>query len=232
MSIFSSKARVTRQVCLIVASLLCLAMSAPAFAQQYARPTSTVTTGNFLPDGAATLHEALDEVTANTSDYITSANTNEEAHLGLGGVIDPNTSSSHVMRARAYGNRLAGQTVQLRLYENSGGSLIATHSITIVGKRSWEDFSYTLSGAEADSITDYTDLSIRITNTTSGNKELWVSWFELEVPDPVAASAPIVTSPTFTNVTSTTATLGGNVTDDGGSTVTSRGVEWGTSSGS
>ena len=232
MSIFSSRTRVARQACLIVASLLCLAMSAPAFAQQYARPSSTVSTGNYLPVGAPTLHEAVDEVTANTSDYITSANTNEEAHLGLGGVTDPNSSSSHIMRARVNGQERAGQTVQIRLYENSGGTLIATFPIATAARRAWEDFSYTLSGAEADSITDYSDLSIRVTNTTAQNRDLWVSWFEMEVPDPVSASAPIVTSPTFTDVTSTTATLGGNVTGDGGSTVTSRGVEWGSSPGS
>ena len=140
MSISSSRARFARQACLIVASLLCLAMSAPVFAQQYVRPTSTVTAGNFLPVGAATLHEAIDEVTANTSDYISSANTNEEAHLGLGGVTDPNTNINHIMRARVSGRDKGGQTVLIRLYENSGGTLNATHSITIVGRRTWEDF--------------------------------------------------------------------------------------------
>ena len=45
-------------------------------------------------------------------------------------------------------------------------------------------------------------------------------------------TAPTVTSPTFADVTDTTATLGGNVTNDNGTPVTSRGVEWGTSPGS
>ena len=38
------------------------------------------------------------------------------------------------------------------------------------------------------------------------------------------ATAPIITSPTSASVTTTTATLGGNVTNNGGSTVTARGV--------
>ena len=38
------------------------------------------------------------------------------------------------------------------------------------------------------------------------------------------ATAPIITSPTSASVTTTTATLGGNVTNDGGSAVTARGV--------
>jgi hypothetical protein len=40
----------------------------------------------------------------------------------------------------------------------------------------------------------------------------------------VPAAAPTVTTPTSANVTGTTATLGGNVTSDGGQTVTARGV--------
>ncbi|MEO7101154.1 MAG: TIGR02597 family protein [Luteolibacter sp.] len=41
---------------------------------------------------------------------------------------------------------------------------------------------------------------------------------------PVTISAPTVTTPTSTSVAATTATLGGNVTSDGGSAVTTRGV--------
>ncbi|NTW31029.1 MAG: LamG domain-containing protein [Bacteroidetes bacterium] len=43
------------------------------------------------------------------------------------------------------------------------------------------------------------------------------------------ASAPSVTSPTSASITSTGATLGANVTSDGGATITARGTCWGTS---
>ncbi len=43
-------------------------------------------------------------------------------------------------------------------------------------------------------------------------------------------SAPTVTTAAVTNITQTTATSGGNVTSDGGATVTARGVCWNTSS--
>jgi hypothetical protein len=39
-------------------------------------------------------------------------------------------------------------------------------------------------------------------------------------------SSPIVTTATITVFTSTSATIGGNVTSDGGATVTERGVYW------
>lgn len=42
---------------------------------------------------------------------------------------------------------------------------------------------------------------------------------------------PTVTTPTFADVTDTTATLGGNVTDPGSAAVTDRGIEWGTTPG-
>ena len=45
------------------------------------------------------------------------------------------------------------------------------------------------------------------------------------------ASAPTVTTATQSGVTATSATLGGNVTSDGGASVTDRGIVWGTSTG-
>lgn len=44
------------------------------------------------------------------------------------------------------------------------------------------------------------------------------------VPYSLSASAPTVTDPTSTSIGATTATLGGNITDDGGDTITERGV--------
>ena len=48
----------------------------------------------------------------------------------------------------------------------------------------------------------------------------------LQIPDP---ESPVVTTSDVTDVTQNTAVLGGNVTDDGGSSVTARGVCWSTS---
>ena len=47
----------------------------------------------------------------------------------------------------------------------------------------------------------------------------------------VSASAPAVTTATQSGVTATSAALGGNVTSDGGASVTDRGIVWGTSTG-
>lgn len=49
------------------------------------------------------------------------------------------------------------------------------------------------------------------------------------IVDAVGINEPTVTTSQVTNVTQTTATCGGNVTDDGGGEVTERGICWGTS---
>lgn len=50
----------------------------------------------------------------------------------------------------------------------------------------------------------------------------------LDDPSAPSATAPIVTTADVTDITETTATAGGNITDDGGATVTERGVCWST----
>ena len=215
---------------LVFALIFGITASPALFAQQYARPDSTSSAGGFTVSGAPTLHEAIDEVTANgDTDYIVSVITSNEAHLGLSSVTDPNTGANHIMRFQAWSEK-KNQVGQLTLYENSGNTLIATYNFSNPNRQAWTDLSFTLSTAEADSITDYLDLSIRFNNSAVGDAEMRVTWFELEVPDPVSVVVPTVTTPTFDLVTDTTATLGGNVTLDGGATVTNKGVEWGTSS--
>ena len=50
--------------------------------------------------------------------------------------------------------------------------------------------------------------------------------FECVLPN--SNTSPMVTTSSITQVTVTTATSGGNVTDDGGSTVTAKGICWST----
>jgi hypothetical protein len=52
----------------------------------------------------------------------------------------------------------------------------------------------------------------------------------IEVEESASAVAPTVTTTAISNITRTTASSGGNVTSDGGATVTARGVCWSTSS--
>ncbi|MDY0208510.1 MAG: T9SS type A sorting domain-containing protein, partial [Pseudomonas sp.] len=53
----------------------------------------------------------------------------------------------------------------------------------------------------------------------------------IEVTTTGGVTAPTITSPTATSITDVSATLGGNITSDGGSSITERGTVWKTSAG-
>ena len=222
---------------LVLTSFLALLASGSAWAQQYARPDATTDGAGFTPVNAATHHEALDEVAVDTSDYIDSGVANSAtAILSLSGVSDPGVGTGHILR---YNCKVEGskgpEECNAALYD--GGTLI--YEVTAnqpAARGAWETFSFTIPTANADLISSggYANLTLHLTSVVSSKAgdgdSAQFSWAELEVPG-AAVTAPTVTSPTFADVTDTTATLGGNVTNDNGTTVTSRGVEWGTSPG-
>ncbi|MDD2550415.1 MAG: FISUMP domain-containing protein, partial [Bacteroidales bacterium] len=69
--------------------------------------------------------------------------------------------------------------------------------------------------------------SVRLSGTSNLTKELGYSVRCVEGEATIVS--PIVTTNAITNITQTTATSGGNITDDGGAEVTARGVCWSTS---
>ena len=139
---------------------------------QFARPDATTTIGTYTDHsgGTTNIHTTIDESSADDNDYVKSvaAPSSAAAVFRLSDVNDPVSSSSHVIRVRARngvsGGKAVDLTVQLRQgYTNEGsqGTLIATLTQASVAS-SFTDYSATLSGAEADAITDYADLSLRI----------------------------------------------------------------------
>ena len=139
---------------------------------QFARPDADTVVGNFVDDddGATNIYTTIDEASASDTDYIKSpaAPSSEVVVFRLSDVTDPVSSSNHVIRVRARNGVSGGQAVDLTAelrqgYTNEGaqGTLIATLSQTSVAS-SFTDYSATLSGAEADAITDYSALSLRI----------------------------------------------------------------------
>ena len=141
---------------------------------QFARPDTDTVVGNYTDQaaGTTTIYTTIDETTASDTDYIASpaSPVNEVYVARLSDVTDPVSSSNHVMRARvstdvASGGESLDFTLELRQgYTNEGsqGTLIATATSTGLSGTSWVDVSHTLSGAEANSITDYTDLVYRM----------------------------------------------------------------------
>ena len=138
---------------------------------QFGRPSADTLRDNWTTDsgGTTNLYQTIDESTASDADYIKTgaAPTNDVYVTALSTLEDPVSSSGHVVRFRYSKDAASGAqidlTVQLRqgyTNESSLGTLIASTAVTNISN-SWTDGSFTLSGAEADSITNYGSLYLR-----------------------------------------------------------------------
>ncbi len=166
---------------------LLLLWSVPALGVQVARPDSRETdvaeiTGTYTdidddPNGDAN--------NVSTSIYVSEcASAEAEEYYTLSNVTDPAVSTGHIMRFEC--NQYNGGSLYLHLYQ--GTTLITTAAPNCNGLPG----TYTLSAAEANSITDYNDLKIRVNpySDDSGcacyggcNDQFNLDYVQLEVPD-------------------------------------------------
>lgn len=144
---------------------------------QFARPDADITDGTWLNASASAvdMFASIDEDVSspNDADYIESVSAPSSAAcaFGLSNVTDPLSSTGHIMRWRRGKNVAGGAqinlTVELRqgyTGEGAQGTLINSFSDTNIPD-AFTTTTDTLSGAEADSITDYTDLQVRFVAT-------------------------------------------------------------------
>lgn len=134
--------------------------SAAGLLVQFASPVSDSALGSWLSTGA-NLFSVIDETApADDNDYIYTVALGSPCRLKLASLTDPVSSVNHVMSYRLRGNGAA--TVSVKLYTGGSATL---NSGTLV--RTWThaamagtltDFAQTLSGAEADAISDYTNI--------------------------------------------------------------------------
>lgn len=164
---------------------------------QFGRPDSDVTVSDWT---TAPLWSSIDEATFSDADLISSNNnTNNACEVGLSDVGDPVSSSTHVVRYRYRKNAAAGNARNITVSLYQGATLIAEQTHTGISEV-FTAGSFTLTGPQADSITDYADLRLRFTagGTTGGSggnrRSVQVSWAELEVPD---AAVVTLTQTTF-----------------------------------
>lgn len=143
---------------------------------QYGRPSAdTNNPGSYTDQGGGSvdIYTTIDEVTPSDADYIRSpvAPSSAVYVTKLSTLEDPQSSSGHSMRTRyakdAAGGATINLTAQLRqgyVDEGTPGTLIKERVFNDISESFTTD-DYTLSGAEADAITDYTDLYIRCVST-------------------------------------------------------------------
>jgi len=133
---------------------------APAVALQYLRPISDIAANGWLPNTGGDLYAMLDEATADDADYIYSPNdpTTQQFEVRLTSVGDPLSSANHTVTVRLQAVGL-NTDFDLDLVQNT--TILDSWTEVVTTAAGVVERSHTLSGAVADSITDYTNLRVR-----------------------------------------------------------------------
>jgi hypothetical protein len=141
---------------------------------QYLQPTADRLVGAYRTNtGAATnLYQSLADPVPDDTNYVTSeiSPAGSVYVVGLGAVTDPVSSTGHTFKWRWCNPEVGGQldaVVELRQdYSNEGsqGTLRKSWSYTDIPS-TFTTVTETLSGAETDSITNYSSLSLRFVMT-------------------------------------------------------------------
>lgn len=165
-----------------------LLLSAPLAAQQYARPDGDEDNSTYFWDtpGSGTAHWSdIDEV---TPDGVAEIQEDDgSVYRGtLSDVTDPVSSADHILRCYAYRSSNKANTFTMELYES--GTQRATNSgATVTNGSPASAYTYTLSGTEADAITNYANLEIRLTVTATSPTDIFVDQCEFQVPAAAAS---------------------------------------------
>jgi hypothetical protein len=133
-------------------------------AAQCARPDADITDGSWTneADSNVNLFASIDELVANDTDYIKSAELTtgqtDTTVIRLSDLADPGLAVHHRLRCRF--KKTGTNTMNLTVGIYQGATEIKSYVYNNVST-SYVDVDETLSEAEADEITDYTDLRVK-----------------------------------------------------------------------
>jgi hypothetical protein len=137
----------------------------PQASNQTARPTSDIDVTNAVgvptPGGGSGVYARLAE---NTDSSYAEISNSGDVEVGLAALTDPQVNTGHTVtyRAEYAGGATSGtQTVTLK----QGSTTIASWTDTLTS--SFQTFSHTLTGTQADAITDYSQLRLRVVASVS-----------------------------------------------------------------
>lgn len=151
---------------------------------QIGSPVSDVSVGLW---SATPLWQKVDEFTASDADLIVSATnpSNDTCEVGLTTTTtDPVSSSNHIVSYRYAKSASGGRTIDLTVRLMQGTTIIATFSHTNIGNTVTQA-DQTLTGAQADSITNYGDLRLRFIANVSGSgsgRAGQITWAQFRCP--------------------------------------------------
>lgn len=164
-------------------------------AQQFARPNADGANINWTPSTGTVHYVLVDEVVPDDSDYVsvgTGFAPSPDETYGLSSITDPGASDGHTIWVRA--KQASGTTsITVNLYQGNpnafGFTFVAAGTFSLT--TSFADYSYTLTAAEANSITDYSDLWFDLVRgSTKGGITQTVSQIYFEVNPAGPAEAP------------------------------------------
>lgn len=168
---------------------------------QIARPASDVTVTSVTGTPVNTNNrrwENVGELVPSDVSFAYGANNTAATHVvGLGTVLDPAVSDGHVFRyrvAKTNAGALAdtGAAVSVTVSLLQGTTVIATDTARVL-TGAWTLYERVLTAAEADAITSYSTLRLRMVTTASGGVVAdrrggaW-AWAALEVPSPTISA--------------------------------------------
>jgi len=132
----------------------------------------------------------IDEVTRDDSDFMFCQLIPQEGisvsryQCSLTDISDPSTGLGHVMRYTYRKHNSGGRTMALQVRLLQGTTARATRTHLNISSL-WVQADEVLTVAEADSISDYTDLRFEFQFTATGtgfSRSGGISWAELEIP--------------------------------------------------
>lgn len=164
---------------------------------QFARPDGTVaSSGNWRDQANQTtnIYQAIDESTPSDADYVYVPQPDATVfyEASLSNVTDPNGNTAHVLRYRQRKNNGGGRAIDVTVELREGATVRASWANTNISDVA-STVAQTLTSTQADSITDYSNLSVRVRPAMVGNgspRDYHLTWVEFEVPD--SGTPPVV----------------------------------------
>lgn len=146
-----------------VAAAISLKESVSGGGPQFLRPSSDISTGAWQPNPSspATLYDKIDEETADDADYIFTTTINTTCEVALSAPSGTPGAGSRIVRWRSPAGYSPNGGITVTLMQ--GTTQIAQWTTPAVAANT--TYTHTLSQAEADSITDYSDLRLRFTSS-------------------------------------------------------------------
>jgi hypothetical protein len=160
---------------------------------QFLRPSSDtpIISGWTRSSGTNAFYTYIDEITADSTDYIQTQNQNNLCDVNLSAGVDPQTGTGHILRVQVWSlGSGAAERHSVSLYRtdsptssNVFDSQVLINGATLV-RNTPTIVTYTLTAAQANAITDYANLRLRFSAGTLGAGETYrVGWAALEIPD-------------------------------------------------